>query len=154
MGVPMAPQAIPHPHRHVLEDDIHVLYLTVTGLAGDPRVDVRPVVEIDVVGQRVNPPPVERTSRLVDRGQLLDRRALGLGDAVAVHAGIDGGDARVPRSQCASVAVLARDLQRPRVQPVRIRDRLLGSKEAHEAIRLGEPAHRRHREEDRPGSHR
>jgi len=46
------------------------------------------------------------------------------------------------------MAIVARDLHRPRVQPVRVRDRLLWRVARRETIRLSEPAHRRHRQQN------
>jgi len=87
---------MPHSHGHVLGDDLHGLYLTMAGLTGYPSINVRAVVEVDVVGKAVDSYPRQRAPGFVDRRQVPDSRAVGLGHTVAVHAGLDGRDACVP----------------------------------------------------------
>ena len=147
--IAVAAEAVPHAHRHVLVHHVHRLHLAVAGLAGDAAVHVRPVIEIDMIRQHVNTPPLQRPAGVVDRGQLLDGGAVGFRHPMAVHAGFNRRHAREARARRSRVAVLARDLHSSGMQLVRVRDRLHWSIAAGKTVRLRPPAYGRDAEEHR-----
>src|SRR5580765_7610840 len=80
-----------HVERGCLVDLLHVLNLPVTGLAGDARVDVTHVREVNVLGKLVDADPRHRLFLVPERGELLDFRLVAVGSSgnhgVASHAG-------------------------------------------------------------------
>jgi hypothetical protein len=96
-------------------------------LACDPGLHVGPVVEVNVVGQFVDPLPAESLAAPVGLGDPLDVGAVHLGDRVAVHAGLEGRDARVAGTVRTGVAVLAGDVVVPGVDAVGEGDGLPGA---------------------------
>src|SRR5262249_17958598 len=138
----MAVHAPAHAEIGDLTDALHALHRSVALLAGNARADVRPMIEIREVGQRMNAGPGDGTGVLdgsVEFLQLgrddLPRPALLLfrelvfsphgaqrsrDEFVAVHANGGGRNACMPAFIRAEVAILALDLQLARVKAVRI----------------------------------
>lgn len=137
----MTSQAVAHAHGHALINQVHCLHLAVACLAQDPGNDVRPVIEIHVVGQRMYPLPLQRRARRKDGGDLLDVRTLLLGHLVTVHARLNGRNSSEARSKGAGMAILARNPEDTRMQLVGIRNRLFGPVSAHQTVRLRVPPH-------------
>ena len=105
----MTPQTIAHAQRHLLRQDIHGLYFTVTCLTENAGNYVWSVVEVDVIRQGVNPFPFQRLSGGVERGKLRYRRGLRLGDLVTIHALFDGRYPSLSRLQSTGMAVQTRN---------------------------------------------
>jgi hypothetical protein len=100
------------------------------------------MIEIDMVGQGVDPLP-ENGPIFLERGRdLLNFGFVGPSYCVAIHAGLQGGDTRVAGTFGPGVAVEARDVVVARMQAMgkcnRLRRRVPRSK----AIRLGSRTHR------------
>ena len=152
MGVAVAVQASAHTHQHLARNLLHGLHLAVAGLAGDAGVDVRPVVEIDVVGQGVDPLPCEGLVGLERSGYLLDFRLIRASDAVSIHAGFQRGHARVPGSLGPRVAVETGDVIVACVQLVGERNGLFGRITRCKAVGLGGVTDRQHRAQHSDGS--
>ena len=153
-GIPVASQAIAHPHRHVLINHIHRLHFAVAGLAKNPAIHVRSVIKVNVVRQRVNAPPLQRSPGSVHRCQLLDLLPIRFGHLVAVHAFLDGRDAGLARLRGAGMAVKARDPERAGMELMGIVNRLLRLIAANEPVGLRKPADSEHRAEDGHGTDR
>ena len=114
----MASQAIAHPHGHLLINHNHRLHLTVAGLTQDPGVDVRPVVKIHVIRQRMNPLPLQRHSGFIKLSQPFDKGTIRLGHSMTVQAFFNGRDSGLARFRGSGMAVQARNSKRARVQLV------------------------------------
>ena len=124
-AIPVASQAVAHAHGHALIDDLHVLHFAVAGLAEDAGAHMRPVIEVNVIRQPVDPLPFQGFTRSIYGGELLDVRAVRLGHLVAVHARLDSRDPGKTRLESTGVAVETGNLQDAGVQLVGIRDGLL-----------------------------
>jgi hypothetical protein len=51
LRISMTSETVSHPHGHILIYNLHRLNFAMTGLAQDPRMDMRPMVKINMVGQ-------------------------------------------------------------------------------------------------------
>jgi len=111
------------------------------GLAKNPRVHMRPVVEVNMVRLRMDSLPLERFPRSVDHSQASNIGAVRFGDPVTVHAFFDRGDAGQTRFQRCGVTVKTRDPKNARVKLMRKGYRLSRLVSAYESIRLSVPAH-------------
>jgi hypothetical protein len=136
----MASQTVAHAHGHVLVHDVHRLHFTMTRLAKNACVYVRPVIKINVVRQRMNSLPFQWSARSVNRSQPLYIRAVHLCHFVAVHAFFDRRNPGLARFQSAGVAIEARDSKSAGVKIMRERDGLAWLIAAREPIRLRVPA--------------
>jgi len=67
---PVASQAIAHAHGHDLPDDGHRLDFAVARLAEDSGGHVRPVIEIHVIRQGMDPGPRQRIARRMNSRKL------------------------------------------------------------------------------------
>ena len=124
-------------HRLILGlvHNVHLIHSTVARNAGYTAVHVRRMIEIDIVGQPVNPDPVDRLPspptlphRLQLRRFRMDRRQLWSPSrrlwTVAVDTRLRGRNLRMSRFVDRSVAVLAIHLQFPSMQRMAERNRL------------------------------
>lgn len=92
VGVTVAGETIAHAHEHFPGDFFHGLNLPVAGLAGDSGSDVRPMIEVDVIGQGMDSIPIDDLIGLECSSQLLNARLLGASHRMAVHAGLGCGN--------------------------------------------------------------
>src|SRR5581483_1627005 len=106
---------------------IHRLHQAVTGLAGQPGVDMRAMGETHEIGQGIDPVPANLKRRLgiVGPRPSYRQQAASLLAAVASHAALDGRRARGLRAPRVLMAVLAGDLVDAGVDAVAERDRLV-----------------------------
>jgi hypothetical protein len=87
--VSMAAQAVAHPHRHILINNIHRLHFTVAGLANDSGIHMRPMIEKHMVGQRMNSLPFHWLAGIIDFREFHYFRSIDPGHSVAIHAFLD-----------------------------------------------------------------
>jgi len=105
---------------------IHILNVAVTLLASDAGVDMRAMREFHEIRQSINPVPSNLEGRL---GAIRPRPRDRLDSAhdtaaMASHASLDWRNARVLRATRVLMAVLARNMVNPGVDPMAKRDRL------------------------------
>jgi len=122
----MAIQAKTHVKGLHLLDLAHILDVAMAALAGDPLGDVRPMVEEDEIRLVMHLDPLEGLALLVLALQFLDPGAVGLHNAVAIHANIHGRDLRMAAFVGAHMAIKARDVVVPRMNFMAERNGLLG----------------------------
>ena len=137
----MAIKAASHAQVNDLRDPFHLLHFAMAALAGDTRVDVRAMVEIDMVRQLVDTLPSDRVTGLEDCGDFFDFGTGGLGETVAVHANLCWRDTGRTAFSHAGMAIHARDLHHASVFFVGEIDRLFGRVAAAESVGLRSPAH-------------
>jgi hypothetical protein len=82
----MASQTIAHPHGNVLANHRHRLHFAVAYLTENPGIHMRPVIEINMIRQRMDPLPPQRFSRSIYGGQTLNIRRVRFRHFVAIHA--------------------------------------------------------------------
>jgi hypothetical protein len=104
----------------VLIDHLHRLHFTVARLTENSRTDVRPVIEVYVVGQPMNAPPLQRLAGIIDGRKLFDIRAVQLCHSMAVHALFDRRNAGQARFESARVTIKTGDLKETGVKLMRI----------------------------------
>jgi hypothetical protein len=150
----MAPQAIAHPHGHVLVNNRHRLHFTMASLAKNPGIHMRPVIEVDMIGQRVNSSPLQRLAGIENRRKLFNFRLINLSDSVAVHAFFHGGNSGCAGFENPGVAVLARDMKSARVKLMGKSNRLSRFVSADKPVRLSMPAHADYGQKHRCGAGR
>lgn len=116
----MASQAPCHVQRLGLFNHRHAIDAAMAAHATDPRLDMSRVIEVDKVGQIVNPHPRDGLaggSALTDQGQ---RIALGLDRRVAIHTGGSRRHGRLGRRFDPNVAIPTIDAQITRMQRVAV----------------------------------
>jgi hypothetical protein len=118
-------------------NDLHMIYMAVTGYAANPPVHMNGVVEIDVVRGLVNANPRNRVAGLprFPNGRKLWTKRFDL--RVAVHAGLGGGDIRVRGFFHSRMAVTAIHTELIHVEGV-IKGNGLGGLVSHPGVFWGE----------------
>ena len=116
LGVPVATQTIAHSHGHMLVYPGHGLDLPMAGLAENPRGYMRPMIEIDMIRERMNPKPAQELSRIEYSGKFLDLRAIGFRHLVAVHAFFRRRNSGLPRFEYPGMTIRAGNAQGARVK--------------------------------------
>ena len=123
--IAMAIEAPSHAERLHLIDLLHCIDATMARHATDSASHVGAVVEVNIVGQIMNPHPLDGFAgleTLAHRGQFF---ALGLDGAVTVHAGGRGRDVGLGGGLDAGVAVAAIDAKIARMQRMTVGHGLL-----------------------------
>jgi len=96
VGIPVATQAVAHPHAHLAREHLHGLHLAVAALAGDACIHMGAMIEEDMIGQGVDPLPGQGLTGVGDPGELLDGGTVDPGHLVASHAEVHAWNARMP----------------------------------------------------------
>lgn len=122
----MAVDTPAHAQIGMLINLLHRLDLAMASLAIHAVLDVRRVVELNVIRQHVHTHPLQRLALVESIAHFLNVRAVGLHLHMAVHAGAERRNVRVLRAFDLAMAVLALHTVRAHMQAVIERDRLLG----------------------------
>ena len=108
-GIAVAVKAPLHSQGRGLKDKRHLVDRAMARRAADSLIDVNTVIEIDVVGEAVNPDPLNRFvgfEAIADRFEIID---IVEENGVAIHAGFCGRNSRVGGSFDAGVTVTTVD---------------------------------------------
>ena len=124
----------PHAQRLLLPHLIHEVDPPVALRAADPPGHMDAVIEVDVVGELMNPHPLHRLARLPARPDRSQHLGIGANQLVAIHARLGGRNHGDGRPLHVDVAIPAIQTELVHMEPMRVRDRLIG-RVAH----LGEP---------------
>src|ERR1041385_938323 len=100
-----------HLQRFLLVHQRHRVDGAVAGIAADALGDVNAVIEINEVGGRVDPRPLQRLAAAIAGAHRFEQLGIGPDLRVAVHAGLGGRNAGKARSLDRSVAITAVDAQ-------------------------------------------
>jgi len=123
-GIAMTAKAPLHLKRSLLIHQRHLVDRTVTGIAADSFIDMNAVIEIDEVGELVDPRPLQRLAGAVAGADGLEQLSVGPDLRVAVHAGFRRRNAGEARGFDRGVAVAAIDPESGNVVLVTERHRL------------------------------
>jgi len=136
----MASKAIAHPHGHILIDNRHRLHFAMASLAENPGVHMGPVIEIYMVGQRVNSFPLQRFAGIKYSLEPYDLRPVNFCNPMAVHAFFHRRNSRHTGFEHSGVAILARSMKRARVKLMGKGDWLIRFVSADKPVGLRKPA--------------
>jgi hypothetical protein len=138
-------QAPLHLKRHDLHRKRHQVYAAMTGRTAHALVNVNAVVEIDEVGQVMDPRPLNRLPRPIALAHGLKEWAVGKNLRVAIHAGLRRRDAGESRRFYGGVTIAAVDAFIADVMLVAELNRLLAREVGLRVV--GGPSELRHKPE-------
>ena len=138
-------QAPLHLKRRDLHRKRHQVYAAMTGRAANALVDMNAVIEIDKVGQVMDPRPLNRLSRSIALAHRLKERAVGKNLRVTIHAGLGRRYAGESRRFYSGVTIAAVYAFIAHVMPVAELNRLF-AREVRLRV-IGRPSELRHKPE-------